>query len=117
MGDLTSHFSLSEFACREGCDVEQPVPPARLLAVLEVLRHIKGGRPLQIVSGFRCLRHNDAVGGAFASRHMDADAADILSGYCTVAEAEAAGAIGIGESAGWAIHVDVRPGAPARWSY
>lgn len=47
---------------------------------------------------------------------MLATAADIPSGYATVAQAEQAGFTGIGNSGPWATHVDVRP-RPARWSY
>lgn len=114
MGDLTAHFSGHEFADRRTGQLVGP--PARLLAVLEVCRYI-AGRPLHIVSGYRSPSTNSDVGGAPASRHLFGDAADIPSGYVTVDQAEQAGAVGIGEKDGWAVHVDVRPGPPARWSY
>ena len=114
MGDLSAHFSLSEFRDRSTGHVLRP--PAQLLTVLERIRELRPG-PLRIVSGHRCCEHNAAVGGADQSRHIYGDAADIPAGRATVAEAAAAGAVGIGESDGWAIHVDVRPGGPARWSY
>lgn len=114
MGDLTAHFSRSEFVDRRTGQLVEP--PARLLAVLEVVRWI-GGRPLRIVSGYRSPETNSEVGGAPASRHLFGDAADIPSGFVTVDQAAAAGAVGIGEKDGWAVHVDVRPGPPARWSY
>lgn len=114
MGDLSCHFSAVEFVDRRQ-DVRHD-PPCRLIAVLEVLRHQKG-RPLHIVSGYRTPETNALVGGAANSRHMHADAVDIPAGYCTVEEAEAAGAVGIGADGKWAIHLDVRPGPPARWRY
>lgn len=51
------------------------------------------------------------------SQHLTGRAADIGPGYATVEEAAAAGAVGIGSRDGWAVHVDTRPGAPARWTY
>ena len=64
MGDLTRNFSRSEFACRGGncCGGSGPVHPA-LVTGLQELRDKVGG-PLTISSGFRCRRHNAAVGEA-----------------------------------------------------
>lgn len=110
----TAHFSWAELG----------YPPmvhrkhARHLARhLERLRSNAGGRPLRLVSAFRTPEGNHQVGGATQSQHLDARAADIPSGYATVAQAEAAGFVGIGSQGRWAIHVDVRPGPPARWTY
>lgn len=114
MGDLTQHFSRSEFNSRDGATAN---PSCRLLAALERLRLIAGDKPLRIVSGYRSPAHNKAVGGAGDSRHLHNDAADIPAGYATVAQAERAGFTGIGSSGQWAIHVDVRPGGAARWTY
>ena len=114
MGDLSPHFSRSEFDCAHcGAGVVSP----QLLAILERLRAGAGGRPLTIVSGFRCVPHNRAVGGAPLSRHVAGDAADIPAGYATPAQAAAAGAVGIGISGKWAVHVDWRPGPQTRWFY
>lgn len=114
MGDLSAHFSRSEFDCPH-CGAGAPSP--QLVAILENLRSIKGGRPLSIISGFRCVPHNQAVGGAGDSRHVHADAADIPYGYANEAEARRAGAVGVGVYKGSAVHVDWRPGGPARWEY
>lgn len=114
MGDLTEHFSLSEFQSGDGAVA---APTCRLLAALERLRLLAGDAPLRIVSGYRSPEHNRAVGGARDSRHMHNDAADIPSGYATVSQAVRAGFKGIGSRGDWAIHVDVRPGAPAHWHY
>lgn len=114
MGDLTEHFSSAEFVDRRtGCC---PLPQPRLLEVLETIRAVQG-RALVIVSGHRCPSTNRAVGGAPHSRHLYGDAADIPAGHATVAEALAAGATGVGERDGWAVHVDVRPGDPVTWRY
>jgi zinc D-Ala-D-Ala carboxypeptidase len=114
MGDLSRHFSRSEFRDRRTGELVEP--PCRLLVSLELLRLMCGGTPLRIVSGYRSPSTNAEVGGAPDSRHLHGDAADIPGGYATVAQAEDAGFDGIGESGGWAIHVDVR-GHAARWSY
>ncbi len=84
---------------------------------LERLRRIRGGRPLRLISGYRTRTHNAAIGGKPFSQHLQGAAADIPSGYATTAEAERAGFVGIGSRGGWAVHVDVRRGPPARWAY
>jgi uncharacterized protein YcbK (DUF882 family) len=89
----------------------------QLLDVLERIRAQLGGHPLVVVSGFRCEVHNTRVGGAPRSRHLHGDAADLRFGVCPLDVAERAGAVGIGTSGRWAVHVDVRPGPPARWRY
>lgn len=114
MGDLSPHFSRHEFACKH-CQ-QQMRPPSRLVATLERIRKLTG-EPLVIVSGYRCLVHNVAVGGARGSQHLYGNAADIPRGRATEDQARAAGARGIGLSGDWAIHVDVRPGTPAVWRY
>jgi uncharacterized protein YcbK (DUF882 family) len=92
-------------------------PDPALVAALERLRAARGGIPLRIVSGRRSAAHNRAVGGAPRSQHLYGRAADIPSGYATVLQAERAGFRGIGSKGAWAVHVDVRPGPPARWAY
>jgi uncharacterized protein YcbK (DUF882 family) len=107
------HFRREEFACRH-CGVSLLTP--RLVHALEHLRAIHG-RPIVIVSGYRCPVRNKSVGGAPDSQHMYGTAADLVPGAATVVEAEAVGFIGIGSLGGWATHVDMRDGPPARWSY
>lgn len=109
---LSPHFTDREFRCRHCGEVR--VSP-HLVAHLERLRTIVG-RPCHIVSGYRCPEHNRAVGGATSSQHLLGTAADLRSGYATLAQAEAAGFTGIGRQGRWAVHVDVRP-TPARWYY
>ena len=62
------------------------------------------------MSGYRSPAYNRRVGGAVHSRHLTNEAADLVAGYATVAEAERAGFTGVGHCGGWAVHVDVRPG-------
>jgi uncharacterized protein YcbK (DUF882 family) len=112
MGDLSPHFSASEFRCHHcGSVGERGIDP-RLVAVLEHLRALDG-RALSVVSGYRCPVHNKAVGGASRSQHLLGRAADILGGRFTVAQARRAGARGIGHCDGWVVHIDVRDVARA----
>jgi uncharacterized protein YcbK (DUF882 family) len=114
MGVLSSkHFKLSEFRCPH-CGVALVRPD--LLAALEELR-ARLGRPVPIVSGYRCPPHNADVGGASNSQHMYAAAADLPDKLATISEAKAAGFTGIGSKGDYAIHVDVRDGPLAMWTY
>lgn len=107
MGDLSAHFSRSEFTCGHcGALVG---PTAQLLGALERLRAAVG-KPLRIVSGYRCPVWNARVGGIRSSRHLRGDAVDIPGGYATVSQCRAAGLVGIGVRAGRVVHVDMTPG-------
>lgn len=107
VGDLSAHFSRSEFSDhRTG---HYLAPPPKLLEVLEAIRAVSN-QPLAVISGHRCESTNRAVGGAPGSFHIPGQAADIPSHRCTVKQAKAAGASGIGVRSGWVVHVDVRPG-------
>lgn len=119
MGNLSAHFDLSEFRCHGEGRTGHPVHVTRvspeLVQKLERLRAIVG-KPLYIVSGFRCPWWNTRVGGAPRSQHKLGTAADIPAGYCTADQAAQAGFHGIGTKGRWAVHVDVRA-TPARWVY
>jgi len=114
MGDLSPHFSRSEFRCRHCGALSGPDP--QLLLVLERIRDLTD-QPLRVVSGYRCTTHNRAVGGAVTSQHLSGRAADLPPGRATLTQAVAAGARGVGCKDGWAVHVDVRPGDRATWTY
>jgi zinc D-Ala-D-Ala carboxypeptidase len=73
MGDLSAHFSLSEFRCPCGCN--QVVVHPALIETLEDIREF-AGIPIQITSGYRCRAHNAAVGGKPNSAHLLGEAAD-----------------------------------------
>jgi zinc D-Ala-D-Ala carboxypeptidase len=88
----------------------------RLAESLERLRATVG-KPIPIVSGYRCPVHNHAVGGAPDSQHMYGSAADIPRGICTSSQATRAGFTGIGTKDGLPIHVDVRDGPLTTWKY
>lgn len=119
MGDLSTHFSRSEFACHCGkCDGMIDKLDMRLIAALEALRLRIG--PIIVNDAIRCPAHNKAVCGVKNSQHLYGRAADIRSLHLTpeqlATEAEkvpefAHGGIGIYKTF---VHVDVR-GYKARW--
>jgi uncharacterized protein YcbK (DUF882 family) len=113
MGDLSQHFSRAEFVCPH-CHGGFPRP--RLLQLLELIR-AWSGKPLPIVSGYRCPPHNEAVGGAKDSQHMLGAAADIRVAGLTLPIAYRLGAVGVGTKDGLVVHVDVRDGPRATWQY
>ena len=112
-GRLSQHFTSSELECPHchACIV-QP----ELVLLLERIRRIVG-KPLPIIDGYRCPTHNYAVGGAADSQHMYGTAADLPAGLVDMTQARNAGAVGIGRSHGFAVHVDVRRGAHVEWVY
>lgn len=70
---LTKNFNRSEFQCPCGCG-EQFVDP-ELAEKLQAVRD-KLGKKIKITSGYRCLKHNQSVGGGTNSRHRYGMAAD-----------------------------------------
>ena len=116
MGDmLSAHFSKAELAC--GHCGRTKVAPA-LVQLLERIREAHYPTGLRIVSGYRCPAHNASTpNAAKSSQHMAGTAADIPP-RMTLAQAKACGAKGIGiqDSAGLVVHVDVGP-ARKPWRY
>jgi uncharacterized protein YcbK (DUF882 family) len=96
---VSENFTYREVACK--CR-EHGTLHAATLVKLERLRAMLGGHPLTIISGYRCPKHNAAVGGAADSQHTRGRAADIASSYVDLAGEEAlramiaAGFTGIG---------------------
>jgi hypothetical protein len=133
MGDLSEHFSKSEFACKCGCGADAVSP--NLLDALERMRaglnarrasgtgEMGGYATLPIRSGCRCPTHNVGEGGKPDSAHLatrrdaerveECEAADLAaatsrSRYQFIRAAVEAGfkRIGIGRDF---VHVDVDP--------
>ena len=74
MGDLSTHFNRSEFACKCGCGADHV--SMELVTRLERLRSFLR-IPIVIRSGVRCRTYNAKVGGKPDSAHITGEAADI----------------------------------------
>lgn len=116
--ELAPNFHGYEMACHCCGEIKAD---KRLMMALQDLRDLIR-RPIRIISGYRCKRHNDAIGGALHSQHLLGKAADIqvegMSVKTLYAFAKKVGAFargGIGTYPTF-LHVDVRNG-PARWGY
>lgn len=114
---LTPNFKLSEFL-----RAEDPMPAPwildniyRLANRLQVIRDLIG-KPLLINSGYRSPAHNQAVGGAPQSQHMNGIAVDIVVTGMPAKELQAllknwSGGMGCYQHY---THLDIRP-QKARW--
>ena len=120
MSYVSKWFKPAEFACRCGCGFGTKADDVNvgLLNVLDDVRE-HFGKPVYVVSGCRCKKHNTKVGGAKGSKHMLGIAADIkvrgvepieVYGYLTEKYPKT---FGIGLYKSW-VHVDVRSNC-ARW--
>jgi len=131
MGDLTAHFSISEFPC-PCCGRLGPLSELKRLAeALEAYRaalcaHAGRDVPLPILSGFRCPKQNVRVGGADHSKHLLGIAVDTAPDGLTLYEAamlipeapelERGGAgLYISPDGHGHLHLDVRTEGRARW--
>lgn len=119
---LSPHWTLEELACKCGCKGEQApaikTALARLVTTaLEPLR-VALGTSITATCGYRCPRHNAAVGGAPASEHTQGIAADLATAdqihlAVLASKIPGVGAIGLYPGKG-IIHVDVRPRVAGR---
>ncbi len=120
---MSKYFSIDEFACKgDECtglsNIGTNGIDNRLLEVLDSIREIIG-KPVYVLSGYRCSIHNAEVGGVPNSFHTQGIAADLTYDGIDIdylaSIAEQCGADGIGKyhSQGF-VHVDTR-GYYARW--
>lgn len=121
---LTTNFSLYEFACRDGTPVpEKYINNVKELATnLQVLRDYLG-ESVHINSSYRHPAYNKKIGGKPASKHLTAEAGDITTKSKTpkqlaavieklIAEKKMKQG-GLGVYPGF-VHYDIR-GTKARW--
>lgn len=110
---ISSHFTLGEFASKDGADIVRY--STELFAKLEELRAY-GGFVIVINSGYRSAKHNKAVGGASLSQHVEGTAADIVVKKNGVAVdsrlicclCQSLGFKGVAYISKTAVHVDMR---------
>lgn len=120
---LSQHFNSSEFKCKCGCG--QIKVDTVLIDTLEKLFPALDLGKINIISGYRCSKHDKAVGGRGAGSHVEGYAADVRCYYkdgsrvpssvvaLTLERLGHRGGIGyrcggVADSAG-NIHVDVKP--------
>ena len=72
-------FSMNEFECHCGCRMPDSARANIVALVEQVLDPAREryGKPVCVNSGYRCARHNAAVGGVANSQHTRGEAADI----------------------------------------
>lgn len=117
----SEHFARRELNCKCGCRTPAHIAKnlAELATYLEQLRVLLGV-PMTVHSGYRCPKHNAAVGGAKASIHMTGHACDFSTRMHTPAAAMMVAAKiprfnrGGMHAYSWGTHVDIGPG-PRRW--
>ena len=112
---VSKNFKSNEFACQgKGCCSSVLIDDD----LVEYLQQIRDyfDSPVTITSGYRCEKHNKAVGGATGSRHTKGQAADIMvkgtKPAVVAAYAESIGVKGIGlyetTRDGYFVHIDTR---------
>lgn len=72
-------FSMNESECHCGCRMPDSAK-ANIVALAEQVldpARERYGKPVCVNSGYRCARHNAAIGGVANSQHMRGEAADI----------------------------------------
>ena len=112
---LSKNFKVYEFSCKgKGC-CGTVLIDEKLVSFLQKIRdHF--GKAVTINSGYRCAKHNKAVGGSANSYHTKGQAADIVVKGVNPAEvakyAESIGILGIGlyetKKDSFFVHIDTR---------
>lgn len=112
---LSPNFKSNEFACKgKGCCSKVFIDEGLVEYCQKIRDHF--GKAVTINSGYRCEKHNKAVGGASKSNHVAGMAADIVVKDVKPAEvakyAESIGILGIGlyetKKDGYFVHIDTR---------
>jgi uncharacterized protein YcbK (DUF882 family) len=124
-GQLTANFHIREFKCNDGTKVPEELfdNVKELAENLQVLRD-DICEALHINSAYRHKIYNDKIGGSPKSKHLEAEAADLVSKSFTPKQLAARikklilagkmkqGGVGIYKSF---VHYDIR-GTEARWT-
>jgi len=113
----TEHYDYEEFACKCCRQIKDKKKIFQLAEMLEKLR-LLWNKPIQVISGYRCEKHNNKVSGAKKSQHLISTAADIIiKGVSPEEVAKAAKDLGFKGVGTYKIftHVDLREGRRATW--
>ena len=93
----------------------------KLAKYMDGVRSFLGDRAIHITSGYRDPYSNRRVGGARDSRHMYGDAVDfwvegldLVDVFYRLKKYHPRGGLAVGSGF---VHIDLRPGAAARWTY
>ena len=93
----------------------------KLAKYMDEVRTFLGSRPIRVTSGYRDPVSNRYVGGARDSRHMYGDAVDfwvegmdVVDVFYKLKDYHPRGGLAVGNGF---VHLDLRPGSPARWTY
>lgn len=93
----------------------------KLCKYMDEVRTFLGSKPIKITSAYRDPRSNRQVGGARDSRHMYGDAVDfrvkgqsVVDTFNKLKKYHPRGGLAVGNGF---VHLDLRPGAAARWHY
>jgi len=119
-----SNFTWAEFT-KEGkripVDATITMRIVKLAKYMDGVRSLFGDRPIGITSGYRDPDSNRFVGGARDSRHMYGDAVDfwvqgldVVVVFMKLKTYHQHGGLAVGNGF---VHLDLRPGAAARWTY
>ena len=119
-----SNFTWSEFTKggdRIPVDVGVTQRVVSLSKYMDKVRSYLGNLPVRITSGYRDPNTNRRVGGASRSRHLYGDAVDfyvegmdVVDAFYKLKDYHTEGGLAVGNGF---VHLDLRPGAPARWTY
>lgn len=112
---LSANFRVSEFSCHGSGCCDTVLIDEKLVEYLQKIRN-HFGAAVTITSGYRCEKHNKAVGGVTSSLHRKGMAADVVVKGIAPAEvakfAESIGVLGIGlyetNKDGYFVHIDTR---------
>ena len=117
---LSKNFNSLELQCRcrnSEC-VEQRISK-ELIDNLQKLRE-DYGKSITITSGYRCLKHNTAIGSTPTSQHVPGNAVDITAADLNDLYAKAEkyfDAVGDARNKGKFVHLDTRRDKKRRWNY
>ena len=118
---LTENFDSTEFQCKCCKKLPELGMNPHLIELLQAIRE-KLGRSITIVSGYRCKKHNQKVGGAKLSQHVLGNAADVrvagmdasdFQHWLVVHFNKQCKGIGCYDTF---THIDCRPEKNARWN-